>query len=96
MKYKSEEKTKMLEEYKQSNLSATAFCKDKKLTTSTLKSWLSDEKPTFLKATASKITQQYEKTDEIRIEYKNLKIYANSHTSENLLCSVLKSVASTC
>lgn len=96
MKYKSEEKTKILEEYKQSNLSVTAFCKNKKLTANTLKSWLNNEKPTFLKAVAPKIVQKFEKSNEIRIECGVLKIFVTPNVDESLLCSVLASAVKVC
>ncbi len=97
MKYSTEQKEKIMAEYKSSGMSATKFCSTQKIGVATLNRWLGTEKTKFVKVGQIKDkVEQNSKTNEICIEYGKIKIYASIGTSEELLIKTLKTVVSLC
>ncbi len=95
MRYSLEEKEKIVDEYKNSGMSAVEFCNSKKIGTATLHRWLGSEKTTFVKV--GEIDKSTDKNkDEIRIECGILKIFVTSNVDESLLRSVLASAVKVC
>ncbi len=102
MKYSLDEKQTIIAEYNKSGLTTSEFCKDNKIGITTLNRWIGHRDPQFIKVNRSTIsdTNQLqtitENRNEIRIEYKEFKIFANAMTDESLLCTILKSVVKSC